>query len=82
MKKHNTAACVLLVLAFLLPCAGCLQGVSLDEYGYVLTIGVDQGEQKKFNISFLLQRRGILRKRRQGRERRSLPQRGTTCSMR
>ena len=58
MKKHNTAACVLLVLAFLLPCAGCLQGVSLDEYGYVLTIGVDQGEQKKFNISFLLQKEG------------------------
>ena len=48
----------MLMLALAPLCCGCLEATSLDEYGYVLTIGVDQGEQKKYNISFLLQKEG------------------------
>ena len=58
MKRYRLLA-LLVITATLLPlCGGCLGPTSLDEYGYVLTIGVDQGKQKKFNISFLLQKEG------------------------
>ncbi|PWM61948.1 MAG: hypothetical protein DBX63_05380 [Clostridia bacterium] len=58
MRKHRTGAFLMLMLALAPLCCGCLEATSLDEYGYVLTIGVDQGEQKKYNISFLLQKEG------------------------
>lgn len=42
--------------AFVLPLAGCLQPVSLDECGFVISIGVDRGKEKKFYYTFALQR--------------------------
>lgn len=35
--------------------AGCLDGTPLDEYSYVLSIGVDVGMTKKYYVSFLIQ---------------------------
>lgn len=35
---------------------GCLNPTSLEKYGYVLTIGVDKGKEKKYEITFELQR--------------------------
>jgi len=57
MKRHKRILLffLLLVLPFF---SGCLDAVSLDSYGYVLTIGVDEGETERFNISFLLQKEG------------------------
>lgn len=72
----------MLMLALAPLCCGCLEATSLDEYGYVLTIGVDQGEQKKYNISFLLQRRETHRKRRQEQVLISLPPKETIFLMR
>lgn len=46
---------VLLTVA-ILSLAGCLKPVSLDAYGYVITIGVDRGEAKKYYYTFALQR--------------------------
>ncbi len=59
MKRQHKRPALLLCILLILPlCAGCLEATSLDEYGYVLAIGVDQGTQKKFNVSFLLQKEG------------------------
>lgn len=52
-----------LVLAPL--CCGCLEATSLDEYGYVLTIGVDQGEQKNTTSHSFCKRKGTHRKHKQ-----------------
>ena len=53
MKK--LAMMIILSLVFsLFP--GCLDPVSLDEYGYVVTVGADRGEEKKYFITFALQR--------------------------
>lgn len=35
---------------------GCLNPTSLEKYGYVLTVGVDEGKKKKYEITFELQR--------------------------
>ena len=59
MKHLRKALAVLLAAGMALPMfCGCMGPISLDEFGYVLSIGVDQGQQKKFNISFLLQKEG------------------------
>lgn len=56
MKRNKL---LLLCMLLLLPLfSGCLDAVSLDAYGYVLSIGVDEGETKTFNVSFLLQKEG------------------------
>lgn len=35
---------------------GCLQPISLDRYGYVMTLGVDEGDEKEYEIILELQR--------------------------
>lgn len=59
MKRHNRRA-ALAMLVFLLAglFAGCLAGVPLDEYSYVLSIGVDAGETQNYYVSFLIQLEG------------------------
>ncbi|MDL2257646.1 hypothetical protein LJC42_00615 [Eubacteriales bacterium OttesenSCG-928-K08] len=42
--------------ALLLCSAGCIENKSPDEYGYALVIGIDEGEEKPYYISMLLQR--------------------------
>lgn len=57
MRIHKRI--LLCAFALVLPLfSGCLDAVSLDSYGYVLSIGVDEGEAEQFNISFLLQKEG------------------------
>lgn len=50
-------AVFLFALTALLLC-GCLDARSLDEYGYVLGIGVDAGESTLYRISFMIQKEG------------------------
>ena len=48
-KLLCTALCLLLLFT-----AGCLKNMSLDEYCYVLDIGVERGERLPYNFVFLL----------------------------
>lgn len=52
----KSAVIFILILTFLLPLAACLGPVSLDEYGYVISIGVDEGKTGKHYFVFALQR--------------------------
>ena len=45
----------LLMLLLLLPSAGCMNAHSLDRYGYVLSIGFDEGETLPLRITLMLQ---------------------------
>lgn len=54
MKKTLAFTLCILLIAF--PLCGCLGPVSLDEYGYVITIGVDKGKEKAYYFTFALQR--------------------------
>ena len=47
---------ILITAVLLLSLAGCLSPVSLDAYGYVISIGVDSGVEKKYYYTFALQR--------------------------
>jgi hypothetical protein len=49
-------AAAALLCACTLVSSGCMGARSPDEYGYALVIGVDQGKEKPFYISMLLQR--------------------------
>ena len=49
-------AVLLAVMTFAM--GGCLDARSLDEYGYVLGIGVDAGEATLYRISFMVQKEG------------------------
>lgn len=40
----------------LIPLSGCLSPVSLDAYGYVISVGVDRGKEKAYYFTFALQR--------------------------
>lgn len=57
MRKGIRLAVGLLLLAFVAAMlVGCLEHRSPDEYGYAMIIGVDEGEEKAFYVSMLLQR--------------------------
>lgn len=47
---------ILVLLTVSAPLCGCLSPVSLDVYGYVISIGVDRGKDKRYYITFALQR--------------------------
>ena len=47
---------LLIITALLFGAAGCLKPVSLEDYGYVISVGVDKGKEKKYYISLMLQR--------------------------
>lgn len=55
MKRLKAMGVICLVGLML---TGCIPSTPLDEYGYVLSIGVDKGEQKKYSFSFLIQQEG------------------------
>ena len=45
MKRISKTICLMLAAAFAaLNMAGCISYVAIDEYGYVMTVGVDKGE--------------------------------------
>ena len=50
MKRLFLSALLLL----LLPLGGCLQGLPLDKYCYVLDLGVERGETLPYRFVFLL----------------------------
>lgn len=59
MKRPEKIACVFLLLVMIASLtAGCLDATQLDEYSYVMAIGVDVGEIKKYYVSFLIQMEG------------------------
>ena len=44
MKRISKTICLMLAAAFAaLNMAGCISYVAIDEYGYVMTVGVDKG---------------------------------------
>lgn len=52
--KRIVISLALFLLAFVF--AGCLKPVSLDAYGYVITVAVDKGKEKEYYFTFALQR--------------------------
>ena len=49
---------IMILVTILLGIVGCLNPVSLDAYGYVVSIGVDKGKEKKYYVTLALQREG------------------------
>lgn len=47
---------LLIVLITLFVSCGCLKPVSLEDYGYVISVGLDRGSSKKYYITLMLQR--------------------------
>lgn len=44
MKRISKTICLMLAAAFVaFNMAGCISYVAIDEYGYVMTVGVDKG---------------------------------------
>ncbi|MBR5713463.1 MAG: hypothetical protein IKX58_01550 [Clostridia bacterium] len=59
MKKHimeKIMGLIILLIFIVMWLTGCLTPVSLDAYGYVISIGVDRGMKKKYYITLSLQR--------------------------
>lgn len=56
LKKLSVLICVLLLGAMLV---SCIPTVAVDEYGYVESIGVDLGKEKKYFVYFLLQKEAV-----------------------
>ena len=44
----------LIVLAFLLPLCGCMQSKNIDEYAYVLNVGVERGTTMPYLVTLLV----------------------------
>lgn len=57
MLKRILAA--VLLVALLSPLCGCLDPQALDKYGYVMSIGVDAGAQKRYRVTFLIQKEAL-----------------------
>ncbi len=55
-KASKVILTLVLCLSLLMPMTACMNPISLEKYGYVLTIGVDEGEKKKYEITLELQR--------------------------
>lgn len=49
---------LLALMLLLVPSLGCLAPESADAYGYVLALGVDEGEETPYSITILLQQTG------------------------
>lgn len=54
-RLRRTAVLVCCTASLILLCA-CLNPVSLEEYGYVVSIGVEKGKEERFEFIFELQR--------------------------
>lgn len=59
MKRISKAICLMLAAAFVaFNMAGCISYVAIDEYGYVMTVGVDKGETYDYRFCFIVQVEG------------------------
>lgn len=58
MKRIIKAFSVFTALLIALSFSGCIKYVALDEYGYVMTIGVDEGETYAYRFCFIVQVEG------------------------
>lgn len=58
-SKQIKLAAIMLIGAALTMLGGCLNPVSLDDYGYVVSIGVDSGTTKKYYVTLALQRASL-----------------------
>ncbi len=58
-SKQIKLAAIMLIGAVLTMLGGCLNPVSLDDYGYVVSIGVDSGTAKKYYVTLALQRASL-----------------------
>ena len=55
LKPISAAISLLLALAAF---SGCIKYVAIDEYGYVMTIGIDKGETLAYRYCFIIQVEG------------------------
>ena len=59
MKRISKTICLMLAAAFVaFNMAGCISYVAIDEYGYVMTVGVDKGETYEYRFCFIVQVEG------------------------
>ncbi len=56
MKLKVEIIILVLLLSITFTSIGCLEPISLDRYGYVMTLGVDEGDEKEYEIILELQR--------------------------
>lgn len=56
MKLKTKIIIFTLLISAAFTCIGCLEPISLDRYGYVMTLGVDVGNEKEYEIILELQR--------------------------
>lgn len=56
IKRYSSFFAMLLML--LLCTVGCMKAVPLDEYAYVIAVGLDKGIIQPFKVSFLVQKEG------------------------
>lgn len=56
MRKYVKLICFILLPFLILHFCGCLNPVSIDSCGYVVAIGADKGEEKKYAVTLELQR--------------------------
>lgn len=55
--KRTLKLCFMIVISIMfIAVSGCLNPVGIDNYGYVVTIGVDKGQEKEYEVILELQR--------------------------
>ncbi len=59
MKSVIKSIIAALLLMSIMLITACLNPVSLDNYGYVISIGVDEGKEKKYYVTMALQRASL-----------------------
>ena len=52
----------IVLIALILCMSGCFNPRDLDRHAYVLSIGLDKGENKKYYVSFLIQKDAVIDK--------------------
>jgi len=56
LKRGKTIALILMIVVIMAFLSGCLRARNVDEYGYVLAIGVDPGESLRYKVTLMLQK--------------------------
>lgn len=54
MRKSLRLIAAILLIVLLCPCAACLESLPLDEFLYVLDLGVEEGETLTYNFVFMV----------------------------
>ncbi len=58
MKQMKRISAFILAALMLFGCTACLDPIQPESYAYIFAIGLDKGEQKRYNYSFMVQKVG------------------------